>query len=189
MACTQSFASTSARIDSPTPPAPIAYHLDTEFRFHLRKKIQDAAEARTKNIRFIAELTKFRVIPPKHALDCLERLLRTFKHHDIDVACSLLVCCGRFLYRSANTHVRTRLLLDIMQKKRAQLFDDRYVALIDNAILYCDPPEHAARERKVRPVLHDYFRHLIYKDESLAAGDRTLKALKRLPWGDDEFMT
>jgi regulator of nonsense transcripts 2 len=76
------------------------------------------------------------VIPPKHALDCLEKLLRTFKHHDIDVACSLLVSCGRFLFRSADTHVRTRLLLDIMQKKRGLLYDERQQALIDNAVLY-----------------------------------------------------
>eukprot|EP00035_Acanthoeca_spectabilis_P031389 m.13918 g.13918 ORF g.13918 m.13918 type:complete len:1211 (+) comp4727_c0_seq1:107-3739(+) len=162
-------------------------HLLGEFRFHMRKKIQDGAEARTKNIRFIGELTKFRVIPPKHALDCLEKLLRTFKHHDIDVACALLVCTGRFLFRTADTHVRTRLLLDIMQKKRGQLYDERQQSLIDNAILYCDPPEHTAKKRKVRPPLHEYLRHLIYNDTSLATTEPTLRKLKKFPWADPEF--
>ena len=35
-------------------------------------------------------------------------LLRTFQHHNIDMACMLLETCGRFLYRSADTHVRCK---------------------------------------------------------------------------------
>lgn len=38
-------------------------------------------------------------------------LLEDFTHHNIDMACNLLEVCGRFLYRSPESHVRTRNLL------------------------------------------------------------------------------
>jgi hypothetical protein len=48
-------------------------------------------------------------------------------------------------YRSGSTHVRMKRLLEIMKQKRAVLFlGERHTTLIDNAIYYCNPPEHQA---------------------------------------------
>lgn len=103
-----------------------------------------------RNIKFIGELTKFKVCPPKVALLCLRNLLHTFRHHNIDVACNLLETCGRFLYRTGDTHVRIKLLLEEMMKKRAILhLDDHHAAMVNNAFYYCNPPEFQGLQRKV----------------------------------------
>eukprot|EP00039_Didymoeca_costata_P008053 m.107377 g.107377 ORF g.107377 m.107377 type:complete len:1229 (-) comp13926_c0_seq3:2125-5811(-) len=163
-------------------------HLQGEFRFFVRKKIQDNVESKIKNIRFLAELTKFRVCPAKVVLNCLTVLLRTFKYHDIDVACSLLETCGRFLYRSADTHVRTKRLLEIIQNKRTALhLDERQNAIIDNAILYCNPPDTPRLATKVRPPIHEYLRFLLYKQLNVNNVDTTLNTLRKFDWGNKEF--
>jgi len=44
-------------------------------------------------------------------------LLEDFTHHNIEMACSLLEVCGRFLYRSEDSHIRTKNLLVSLPKK------------------------------------------------------------------------
>ena len=41
----------------------------------------------------------------------LQMLLFDFSHHNIEMACALLDTCGRFLYRSADSHHRTKVYL------------------------------------------------------------------------------
>ena len=40
-----------------------------------------------------------------------QMLLEDFTHHNIEMGCNLLEVCGRFLYRSPDSHVRTKNLL------------------------------------------------------------------------------
>lgn len=164
-------------------------HLQGEFRFFRRKKIQDNLESQIKNVRFLAELTKFRMAKPAVVLMCLQVLLRSFRGVDIDLICSILETCGRFLYRTGATHVRVKKLLEILKKKRAALnLDTRQNSLIDNAVYYCNPPEHKQVQRKVRPIIHEFFRHMVYDETSgKAATEDGLKTMRRFPWNDEEF--
>lgn len=41
----------------------------------------------------------------------LQMLLSDFSHHHIEMACTLLETCGRFLFRSPESHLRTSVLL------------------------------------------------------------------------------
>jgi regulator of nonsense transcripts 2 len=61
-------------------------------------------EARIRNIRFLSELTKFNVTPPRVIFHCVWTLLNDFSHESIEVLCNLLETCGRFLYKSPATH-------------------------------------------------------------------------------------
>jgi regulator of nonsense transcripts 2 len=160
-------------------------HLQGEFRFFVRKKIQDGLEIKIKNVRFLAEMTKFKMAKPNVILSFLTVLIRTFKGDDIDLVCSILETCGRFLYRTGTTHVRTKKLLEIMKKKRSALvLNERYNALIDNAVYYCDPPQHRQTQRKVRPIVHEYFRHMLYHSKDTSGAQRTMR---KFPWDDEEF--
>ncbi len=38
-------------------------------------------------------------------------LLFDFAHHNIDMACALMEACGRFLFRSKDSHQRTKIYL------------------------------------------------------------------------------
>lgn len=40
-----------------------------------------------------------------------QMLLSDFSHHHIEMACTLLETCGRFLFRSPESHLRTSVLL------------------------------------------------------------------------------
>ena len=44
-------------------------------------------------------------------------LVEDFTHHNIEMACNLLEVCGRFLYRSEDSHIRTKNLLVSCPKK------------------------------------------------------------------------
>ena len=41
----------------------------------------------------------------------LQMLMFDFTHHNIEMACALLETCGRFLYRSPDSHYRTKVYL------------------------------------------------------------------------------
>lgn len=43
----------------------------------------------------------------------LKMCLDDFAHHNIDVACNLLETCGRFLYRTPETHIRLQNMVPI----------------------------------------------------------------------------
>jgi regulator of nonsense transcripts 2 len=125
-------------------------NLRGEFHFYTYKLLLDNLDGKLRNIRYMGELTKFKVCPPKEALRCLQILVRRFEYHDIDVACALLDTCGRFLYRSGDTHIRTKILLEILNRKRVALpLDVRQNAMISNAIYYCNPLDNSLAARKV----------------------------------------
>lgn len=72
----------------------------------------------------------------------MARLLSNLVHHQIDMICGLLEACGRFLFRSPDTHRRTKIYLDIMnRKKQAMHMDQRYSQMIEDAFYTCNPPD------------------------------------------------
>ena len=60
---------------------------------------------------FIGEMVKFGLFGKGEALFCLKMLLFDFSHHNIEMACALMEACGRFLYRSKESHQRTKIYL------------------------------------------------------------------------------
>ncbi|XP_017652785.1 regulator of nonsense transcripts 2 isoform X2 [Nannospalax galili] len=112
-----------------------------DFRFHVRKKDQINIETKNKTVRFIGELTKFKMFTKNDTLHCLKMLLSDFSHHHIEMACTLLETCGRFLFRSPESHLRTSVLLEqMMRKKQAMHLDAWCVTMVENAYYYCNPP-------------------------------------------------
>ncbi|KAL0627771.1 LINE-1 retrotransposable element ORF1 protein [Plecturocebus cupreus] len=135
----------------------------------VRKKDQINIETKNKTVRFIGELTKFKMFTKNDTLHCLkmgfhhvgqaghelltsgdppalaskmgphhvgqaglelpasgdpptlaskvlglQMLLSDFSHHHIEMACTLLETCGRFLFRSPESHLRTSVLLGLL---------------------------------------------------------------------------
>ncbi|MGH0165810.1 UNVERIFIED_CONTAM: hypothetical protein FKN15_051066 [Acipenser sinensis] len=141
--------------------------LKGDFRFHVRKKDQINIETKNKTVRFIGELTKFKMFSKSDTLHCLKMLLSDFSHHHIEMACTLLETSGRFLFRTPESHLRTSVLLEqMMRKKQAMHLDARYVTMVENAYYYCNPPPVEKTVRRKRPPLQEYIRKLLYKDLS-----------------------
>ncbi|CAH2275598.1 regulator of nonsense transcripts 2 isoform X1 [Pelobates cultripes] len=161
--------------------------LKGDFRFHVRKKDQINIETKNKTVRFIGELAKFKMFCKTDTLHCLKMLLSDFSHHHIEMACTLLETCGRFLFRSPDSHLRTSVLLEqMMRKKQAMHLDARYVTMVENAYYYCNPPPAEKTVRKKRPPLQEYIRKLLYKDLSKVTTEKVLRQMRKLPWQDPE---
>lgn len=161
--------------------------LEEEFNFLINKKDQMNIETKTKNIRFIGELAKFKIAPASLVFTCLKSCLDDFTHHNIDVACNLLETCGRFLYRSPETTIRMANMLEIMMRlKNVKNLDARHSTLVENAYYLCKPPEKSARVSKVRPPLHQYVRKLLFSDLDKQSIEHVLRQLRKLPWSECE---
>ncbi|XP_029472669.1 regulator of nonsense transcripts 2 [Rhinatrema bivittatum] len=161
--------------------------LKGDFRFHVRKKDQINIETKNKTVRFIGELTKFKMFSKNDTLHCLKMLLSDFSHHHIEMACTLLETCGRYLFRSPDSHLRTSVLLEqMMRKKQAMHLDARYVTMVENAYYYCNPPPAEKTVRKKRPPQQEYIRKLLYKDLSKVTTEKVLRQMRKLPWQEAE---
>lgn len=161
--------------------------LKRDFQFHVKKKDQINIESKVKSARFIGELVKFGIFPKNEALFCLKMLLSDFRHHNIDMACNLLETCGRFLFRSPESHARTKVYLEqMMRKKGIMAIDSRYATMVENAFYYCNPPEAPAMVRIERPPLHNYIRRLLYKDLSKNSTEKILRQMRKLDWDNPD---
>ena len=82
------------------PQAMISY-LDDEFRSLQRRKSKDfLGQVRMVNVRYIAELTKFGVVPEHVIFHCLKVSLDDFSRMNIEIIATLLENCGRYLLRN-----------------------------------------------------------------------------------------
>ena len=142
-----------------------------------------------KNSRYIGEAAKFGLISRQEATTCFRILLLDFSIGAIEMICGLLESAGRFLFRSPDSHQKTKLLLDQLKKKKAaKSLDPRLNAQLDNAIYCCNPPTDVQREIVKRPVLHEYIRSLLYSDLSKKNTEGTLKQLRKLDWEDPDIV-
>ena len=68
--------------------------------------VKELAEVRMRNITFLSNLTKFRVVPPHVILHMFKVCLDDFSGTNVDNIALLLENCGRFLLRSDDTRER-----------------------------------------------------------------------------------
>ena len=143
----------------PEVPNQLAALLKQDFRWHVRKKDQINIESKLKICRFIGEMTKFSQFSKVDTLFCIKQLLFDFSHHHIEMACAIFESCGSFLFRSPDSHRRTKIYLEQMLRKKTMMsLDSRYTTIIENAYYSVAPPEGTQEARKERPPLHQYIR-------------------------------
>ncbi|GMH39542.1 hypothetical protein BSKO_07440 [Bryopsis sp. KO-2023] len=166
----------------------IVTHLEEEFSSLMSRKDASSVtlEPRIRNMRYMGELCKFRLIHFGTVFTYLKQLLDEFTHHNIDAACALIETAGGFLIRLPETQIRMENMLEQMTRlKNAKNLDSRHRALIDSAYFQCKPPKSGVR-RKRRPPIQEYIRHLIYNILAEDTIRHVLKKLRRLPWAEYE---
>ncbi|CAK5281737.1 unnamed protein product [Mycena citricolor] len=164
--------------------------LDEEFRYLQRKKnvVKELAEVRMKNIMFLSNLTKFRVVPPHLILHIFKVCLDDFSGTNVENLALLLEGCGRFLLRNEETQQRFATMLELMRRKQSmQHFDQRQLLLLENAYYQCNPPERTPRQEKHRTPMDLFIRHLIYDVLAKKTIDKVLKLIRKLDWDDLEI--
>ena len=80
-----------------------------------RDPTQRSLEARLRNARYIAELTKFRLAPVGTFFSLLKGLLDDFGGHNVDAAAALVETAGRFLLCLPEAQTRISNMLDVSQ--------------------------------------------------------------------------
>jgi regulator of nonsense transcripts 2 len=174
----------------PDVPQSIISYLDDEFRSLQRRKTKDfLGQVRMVNIRYIAELTKFGVVPEHVIFHCLKVSLDDFSRMNIEIIANLLENCGRYLLRNPETSPRTASFLETLQRKKAaQHLGQQERMLIENAVYYVNPPERAAILQKERTTLDLYVRNLVYVDLSKKSLDKVIKQIRKLHWEEPEVV-
>lgn len=110
--------------------------LRTEFEKLFAERDQIKIESKVKNIRFMCELVKFKIMDPHIILSFLKQCLNEFRHHNIDVACACIENCGRFLMASEDESVGVvvKQLVDKMWRlKCVKSLEERYENMVENA--------------------------------------------------------
>ncbi|KAJ8130372.1 hypothetical protein O1611_g3257 [Lasiodiplodia mahajangana] len=171
-------------------PKGIVDYLDTEFRSLQRRKEKDfLGQVRLSNIRYLAELTKFGIVPEHVVFHCLKVSLDDFSRMNIEIICNLLENCGRYLLRNADTSPRMTTFLETLQRKKSvQHIGQPERMLIENAVYYVDPPERASIQQKERTPTELFIRKLIYVDMTKRNYTKILKQIRRLHWEEPEVV-
>ncbi|TVY44575.1 Regulator of nonsense transcripts [Lachnellula subtilissima] len=175
----------------PDIPKGLVDHLDQEFRSLQRRKEKEfLGQARLGNIRYLAELTKFGVVPEHVIFHCLKVSLDDFSRMNIEIICNLLENCGRYLLRNPETSPRmTSFLETLKRKKSVQHIGQQERMLIENAVYYVDPPVRAAIQQKERTPIDLFIRKLVYLDMNNRNYTKCLKQIRRLHWEEAEVVT
>ena len=171
-------------------PTAMTSYLDEEFRSLQRRKSKDfLGQIRMVNIRYIAELTKFGVVPEHVIFHCLKVSLDDFSRMNIEIIANLLENCGRYLLRNPDTSPRMVSFLETLRRKKgAQHLGQQERMLIENAVYYVNPPERAAIQQKERTTLDLFVRRLIYVDLSKKTLDKIIKQIRKLHWEEAEVV-
>ena len=166
----------------------LVQYLDDEFRSLQRRKLKDSlGQVRTGNIRYLAELTKFGVVPEHVIFHCLKVSLDDFSKMNIDIIVNLLENCGRYLLRHPDTTPRMKIFLETLQRKKtAQHLGQQERMLVENALYYVNPPERAAIQQKERSPIDLFVRKLIYLDMNKRTYSKALKSIRKLHWEESE---
>lgn len=165
-------------------------HLDGEFRSLQRRKFKDfLGQVRTQNVRYLAELTKFGVVPEHVIFHCLKVTLDDFSRTNIEILCNLLENCGRYLLRNPETSKRMASFLETLRRKKsAQVLGQQERMLIENAMYYVNPPERAAIEQKERTPIELFFRKLMYQDLGRRTVDKTVRQIRKMHWEEEDIV-
>ena len=165
-------------------------YLDDEFRSLQRRKTKDfLGQVRMMNVRYLAELTKFGVVPDHVIFHCLKVSLDDFSRMNIEIIANLLENCGRYLLRNPETSPRMSSFMETLSRKKgAQHLGQQERMLIENAMYYVNPPERTAIQQKERSPMELFVRKLIYVDLTKRDLVKITHQIRKLHWEEEEVV-
>ncbi|KAL2159819.1 hypothetical protein VTH06DRAFT_1952 [Thermothelomyces fergusii] len=171
-------------------PKGLVEYLDAEFRSLQRRKEKEfLGQVRLSNIRYLAELTKFGIVPEHVVFHCFKVSLDDFSRMNIEIICHLLENCGRYLLRNPETSPRMSTFLETLQRKKSvQHIGPTERMLIENAVYYVDPPQRPAIQQKERTPMELFIRKLAYSDLTKRNYSKVLRQIRRLHWEEEDVV-
>ncbi|EAU32936.1 conserved hypothetical protein [Aspergillus terreus NIH2624] len=174
----------------PDIPQGLTTYLDEEFRSLQRRKSKEfLGQVRMSNVRYLAELTKFGVVPEHIIFHCFKVSLDDFSRVNIEIIGHLLENCGRYLLRNPETSPRMASFLETLgRKKTVQHLSQQERMIIENAVYYVDPPPRPAIQQKERTPMESFIRKLIYLDMNKRNYTKILKSIRKLHWEEQDVV-
>jgi regulator of nonsense transcripts 2 len=172
----------------PDIPQGVITHLDEEFRsLQKRKSKEFLGSVRLQNIRYMAELTKFGIVPEHVIFHCFKVCLDDLSRTNIEILGSLMENCGRYLLRTSETAPRMTSFLETLQRKKsAQHLEQRERLILENAMYYVNPPERPAIEQKERTPMELFIQKVLCEDMNKKTVEKSIKQLRKLHWEEAE---
>ncbi|KAI9179748.1 mRNA decay protein [Blastocladiella emersonii ATCC 22665] len=147
--------------------------------------------ARVLWVRYLGELTKFRVARDASAVFCAKVLLENPSPGNVEAVCHLLESCGRFLAADPPSAPRMADVLERVARTKKRLTDTRLVLMLNSAVLASQPLSDDAKMAtagglyaKERTDLDAYLLHLLAKLDR--ANCQTIaQQIRKFPWRTD----
>lgn len=145
---------------------------------------------RIRNMTYIGEATKYRIISPNLVISCIKESILEFNLNDKKVIVTALENCGRFLYLlPESTEEFQRLVEEVVKRMNESLNSSNTIQnkQIQTAILYCKNGPYL-RERLWKKTSRDV-EYLIYLLEkmNLKNTERISEEIFCLDWQKNEF--
>ena len=158
-----------------------------EFSFLTRKKTFASLQTRIKNVRYIAELTKFKIMNSGQTFFFMKKLAEDFTNQNVEMLCYLLEGCGRFLFHSPESSARIRNIIEIVnRKKNVASFGEETNLMIENAIISCNPPVLEYVPIPKNPY-KEYVKFLLFTKLQISNLGSISLSLLKMPWKDPEI--
>eukprot|EP01054_Gregarina_sp_Poly1_P010640 Gregarina_sp_Poly_1__10639@NODE_79_length_15751_cov_81_561464_g67_i0_p1_GENE_NODE_79_length_15751_cov_81_561464_g67_i0NODE_79_length_15751_cov_81_561464_g67_i0_p1_ORF_typecomplete_len1386_score258_57MIF4G/PF02854_19/0_00011MIF4G/PF02854_19/1_3e22MIF4G/PF02854_19/8_8e10MIF4G/PF02854_19/27Upf2/PF04050_14/4e13DUF3080/PF11279_8/3_2e02DUF3080/PF11279_8/1_3CDC27/PF09507_10/2_8e03CDC27/PF09507_10/0_077Sigma70_ner/PF04546_13/3_1e02Sigma70_ner/PF04546_13/1_1RRN3/PF05327_11/42RRN3/PF05327_11/21_NODE_79_le len=111
----------------------------TEFETLTEEKSPYKIEQKVKNVRFLGELCKFKLIPIGAILEMMDVLIDDFNPHHIEMLCHLLESCGRFIAGTRGADIRLlNKLLKLKRLKSSKTIPSRLEVFVEDQIAVLD---------------------------------------------------
>lgn len=124
----------------PEVTAELTRLIESEFREPYDPHDPTLSESRIKNIRQVSELTKFCLVPPHFALECLKKLTDTFVGTNIELTAHLLETAGPYLLKTEEVAAKFNNLLDLIWRlKEKDILPNNLNVCIEEAFATCRP--------------------------------------------------
>lgn len=155
------------------------------FRWlHKRRKSPKLYARRLFNLRYIAELTKFGLVPIHVIFYEMKTMIASLDAANIENIFILFEGCGRYLMRKPESNALMVKMVRVLEFRKTQrYFSMEEKSMIDGAIAFINPPPKV-EVTKQRPVIEQYIRWLIYHELAAGTTDTILVQLKKMQWND-----
>ncbi|EPX70736.1 uncharacterized protein SOCG_04221 [Schizosaccharomyces octosporus yFS286] len=178
-----------ARIMTPVAPdiaSALVEHARGAFRRMMNRKAKHEYDTRTLIVRYISELTKFRLMSFSHVFECYKMCLLDFTSFDLEVLSLLLENCGRFLYRFPKSSLQISSFLEVVQKKKlAAALPSQEQLILDNALYFVNPPKTSSEKVRKRPLKEEFLRFILHIRLSETNLSATIALLRKFDWKAD----
>ncbi|CAD8075713.1 unnamed protein product [Paramecium primaurelia] len=145
-------------------------------------KSNDHQERKQRYLRYLCELTKFKILKQDIILDILSQLLEDLISYNVDMIALILNNCGRFLKYSGESYKKFEYLLNQLDKQRKlKPLAQKEESILTQALLSFD---RQVKPKKEKSELQKFIKFIIF--DQLDDFTNAFESMERLPLSDQQ---